>query len=996
MEPSFRTCVFLLVLLFNIGVNGLRYYRHSDPVRHNGHGLRGEMGHTPNDCPLQCRCIALSHLSHRDMAERWLSMRHMHGEQNTFKGTESPVWQEEPENLQGRDVVCMGLNKVPRPLPDNVKRLTLFGDSSNMNSNMHAQITFIRDNSFDNGENVGQLTISGNDIQILYPYIFRNLPNLQHLALQNNNISHISAASFSTLNQLVELRLSDNMIRFLSPNVFSQLVNLEYLFLNGNKLTTLHVLVLRRLKNLEYLDLSRNNFKTFSDSVFDGAVNLQELLINENQIWYIRSRWFEKLSRLRRLEIRANVITRIDPSSFKTLTSLEDLYLSANIINTISNEAFRNLSKLQNLDLGTNDINKLEPECFAGLDSLDSLDLSLNRLSFINNKTFTATPLLLSLDLSKNSISDIEEAALHPLAGLQKLDLSYNKLKNVESKTFTGLLELKEVNLEHNIIAEVKNDAFIVAPLNQLSKITWLSLQYNRIKSLNAYSLFGLPHLKFLNLGHNKLKSIHKKSFYTLSSLQNLMLNDNRLSTLEDGLFTNLKLLYSLSLKNNKLSVISDNTFVGLKHLDDLSLISNGIETISKNAFRHLSDMTNLYLSNNLLSTFTFADLILVKKLENVDLGNNRLYKVHFSDQRTHNIRKVILSYNQLQTISSDITNVMAPSGSVFLDNNPWSCDCRLEWLPRYVSEYRLRLGRSSYDTVCKAPSSLHGIKITDVALNNFKCDNNTVSETLTCQNLQIRYTKQGQASVMRKSKRETRNWHVTFRADDNKSNMSRVCYGMLIADDWVLTRRACSHSYIPYNTTNVIAKVGRKESREIALNIDHSSDSIIADFDLRLVRLASSKKSTSDILPCILTHAQYHELSLAIPEAVFTTRLYNNETGKWRLLAKRGKILKKCDNNGDICLNIKSSNHLNLQGSPLSIRYQGVWYLAGLGTTVNSTEAKYPKFTPLWTVKEWIATTIHEVDTKCRFHTKKGKTNVLCENLDLKGLVQTDQILSV
>lgn len=236
----------------------------------------------------------------------------------------------------------------------------------------------------------------------------------------------------------------------------------------------------------------------------------------------------------------------------------------------------------------------------------------------------------------------------------------------------------------------------------------------------------------------------------------------------------------------------------------------------------------------------------------------------------------------------------------------------------------------------------------------------------------------------------------MTFRATDNRSDLSRVCSGMLITNDWVLTRRTCSRAYIPYNSTKVIAKVGRKESRDIALNIDHASDSTAADFDLRLVRLVSSKKPKSDILPCILTHAQYHELALAVPEAVFTTRVYINETRKWRLLAKRGKILKKCGNNGDICLNMKSSNPLNLQGSPLSIRYQGVWYLAGLGATVNSTEAENPRFTPLWTVKEWIATTIHEIDTKCRFHTKKDQTNVLCENLNLKGVVESDHILSV
>ncbi|XP_060568140.1 insulin-like growth factor-binding protein complex acid labile subunit [Ruditapes philippinarum] len=992
MKLDIYIFVLWFVFFLNADVNAARYYRHS-----GSEGLRGELDKVQNDCPVQCRCIALAHLSYRDMAERWLSMRRMHGVQTTFKGTESPVWKEEAKNLQGRDVVCMGLNKVPRPLPNSVKRLTLFGDSSSVTDNGQTQITYIRESSFENGETLNQLMITGNNIYILYPYIFRNLPNVQHLAIQNNNISHISAAAFSSLSQLIELRLSDNMIRFLSPNVFSQLVHLEYLFLNGNKLTAMHNFVLQKLKHLQYLDLSRNNFRTFYDSVFDGAVNLQDLLMNENQIWYIRSRWFEKLSKLRRLEIRANVITRIDPSSFKTLTSLEDLHLSANIINLISNEAFRNLSRLKNLDLGTNDINKLEPGCFAGLDSLDNLDLSVNKLSFINNKTFTSTPLLRVLHLSKNSIKDVEEAALHPLTLLQELDLSYNKLKVVESKTFTGLMELKEVNLEHNIISEVKNDAFIVAPLNQLSKITWLSLQYNRIKSLNAYSLYGLPHLKFFNVGHNKLKTIHSKSFYTLISLQNLMMNNNKLSTLEDGLFTNLKLLYSLSLENNKISVISDNSFVGLRKLDDLNMKSNRLESISKNAFRHLSDLTHLHLSNNLLFTFDFGDLGLVKKLESIDLGYNRLFELKFPKHRTHTLRELILSYNQLQTLSSNAINILEPISNAYLDNNPWSCDCRLDWLPKYISEYKIRLGRSSFNTLCRAPSSLYGVKISDVAIRNFRCDNSTVSKMFMCQNLQIRYTKQAKDDIMRKSKREARNWHVSFRAEDNKSNISRVCNGILLTSDWVLTRRTCFQSYIPYNSSKVIAKVGRKESRQIALSIDYSTDQTANDFDLRLIRLATKRTyDDSETLPCILTHSQYHQLATVIPEAIFTVRRYTNETRKWKLLAKRGKIAKKCDNNGSICVRVKTPEQLNMQGSPLSLRYQGIWYLAGLGITVNSTELKSSKFTPLWTVNEWLAATIYEIDKKCRFLTTDKKTNVLCENLSLNGVLKSDKVLHV
>jgi len=117
--------VFLLLCLATVSCSNYlsaRYHRRADPAPYS----RGEaevmapevtMERSESDCPLQCRCISLSHLGLRDMAERWMSMGRLDGVGNTFKGTAAPVWQREPEELLGRDVVCMGLHKVPRPLP---------------------------------------------------------------------------------------------------------------------------------------------------------------------------------------------------------------------------------------------------------------------------------------------------------------------------------------------------------------------------------------------------------------------------------------------------------------------------------------------------------------------------------------------------------------------------------------------------------------------------------------------------------------------------------------------------------------------------------------------------------------------------------------------------------------------------------------------------------------------------------------------------------------
>ncbi|KAH3752623.1 hypothetical protein DPMN_187244 [Dreissena polymorpha] len=879
-------------------------------------------------------------------------------------------------------------------------KLTLYGDSSITVGDRITQLTYLRPNSFLDGTEIRQLTISANNLKILYPFIFQNVPLVENLALQNNNISHISAASFQGLDNLLELRLSDNTLQSLSPNIFNSLTRLEFLFLNGNKLSAIHHNVLQSLKSLKHIDLSRNDFRTLTDTVFDGATNLEELLLNENQIWNINARWFKQLNSLRRLELRANAITRIDPSTFETVFNLITLSLSANSINSIANGAFKNLSLLQDLNIGTNDIRTLEPACFVGLKTLTTLTLSDNKLSFINNITFTATPNLKQLFLSKNVISDIEEAALHPLDTLEELDISYNKLKIIRSKTFRGLLNLMSLNLEHNIISEIENDAFIVAPLNQLSKLTWLSLQYNNLKAIDSYALFGLPHLKFLNLGHNAIKYIHKKSFYTLSSLHNLLLNDNNIRAFEDSTFVNLKNLFSMNLDNNKVATVQDNTFIGLVNLRDMNFVFNGLEHITPNAFRHFVNLETLKLQKNLLPTFNFSDLVMSKKLSLVDFTGNRLFELSFPKEKNQDIRQLVLSENQIQTMSPEIVNVVAHGGNVWLNDNPLSCDCRLSWLHEYTRNlYKFRLLGSS-KTFCSSPASYYGIKVTDVISNKLTCDNSTVAKTLTCQNLQIMYTARGQEEAVKKFKKEARSWHVTLKGVHKVSNTTRTCYGTLLTDDWVITRQSCAKDFLPFNSSSVVLKIGRKESRDILLSVDFDSDVSVADFDVRLVKLVPKSRDHSTVIPCILSHAQFYHLSRVLSTAVFTTRLYQNETQKWRLSAKRGKLLRRCDHSSDICVRFRfpnGSENTNIQGSPLSLNYQGVWYLAGLGDSRNTTQNAIQTFTPLWSVSNWIANTIYEVDTKCKLHKRKNQPmSGQCEELALQGTLYSDRILSV
>ena len=240
---------------------------------------------------------------------------------------------------------------------------------------------------------------------------------------------------------------------------------------------------------------------------------------------------------------------------------------------------------------------------------------------------------------------------------------------------------------------------------------------------------------------------------------------------------------------------------------------------------------------------------------------------------------------------------------------------------------------------------------------------------------------------IFRTGKQEARKWHVTLQ---DVNNADDTCNGLQIGENWVITRHNCSRVLFGGSKSQVKVKIGRRESRKIALSIDYPNEANAVDFDMKLIRLVDRerrKRKPKDI-PCLLTHTQYFQLSRALSEGVSTSHTFRKNSN--RLLARRGKLLNKCEGNTDICFKIKgNANDVNFYGSPLSLRYQGLWYVAGIGTGTNRT-AKERSFTPLWGVADWVANAMHEIDSKCNFQSTNGDTRTLCENLKISGVEET------
>ncbi|CAF1045535.1 unnamed protein product [Brachionus calyciflorus] len=95
-----------------------------------------------------------------------------------------------------------------------------------------------------------ELNIYKNCISGLEKEIFKNLPKLERLNLDSNNISKVYNDSFLLANNLLSINLNRNFINYIEPNSFCELKSLKRLMLSYNNLSSIRLYC---LQNLNYL-----------------------------------------------------------------------------------------------------------------------------------------------------------------------------------------------------------------------------------------------------------------------------------------------------------------------------------------------------------------------------------------------------------------------------------------------------------------------------------------------------------------------------------------------------------------------------------------------------------------------------------------------------------------------------------------------------------------------------------------------------------------------
>ncbi|XP_069748155.1 matrix-remodeling-associated protein 5 [Narcine bancroftii] len=235
----------------------------------------------------------------------------------------------------------------------------------------------------------------------------------------------------------------------------------------------------------------------------------------------------------------------------------------------------------------------------------------------------------------------------------------------------------------------------------------------------------GIPKaVESLNFGFNNIQRVSKELFDGLQRLELLILHGNRIQSLPDNVFKNLKSLQVLKMSYNKLTAITRYTFQGLENLRQLNLAHNKIEFIQPGAFYGMASLTRVHLAGNHLRQLHPNTFVAFSVLQ------------HF---KFSSIKHLDLSDNSIHTLPREMLNQMWQLESIYLQDNPWSCDCRLEWLLDWGKEagdvVKCKEDRSNprgqVCSVCSDPKQFSGKELFKLDSSEVSCTQPTIKSPL-------------------------------------------------------------------------------------------------------------------------------------------------------------------------------------------------------------------------------------------------------------------------
>ncbi|KAM9308465.1 uncharacterized protein PAF06_012673 [Gastrophryne carolinensis] len=500
-----------------------------------------------------------------------------------------------------------------------------------------------------------ELKISHISLSTFSLSILSHLHLLDHLILEDNNITYLSevTTSLGIFQNLQKLSVIYNEIHVLrSEDCFTTQnkesirfvdFNISYLDLSGNFLETIqnnslcnfqHLKGFKAetneenflesgIKTIHFLWLSQRAYLPFQvckyaskfqteemclsfgnimqiDTFSGSCESLKKLNTSENKI-HVHLKEFYKFYNLLELDLSRNQLEFLEICYNKSVPTIKLVYLSVshNYLTSLQKGQFICLKHLQSLSLQNNRINLISDSAFDGLDQLQVLNLQYNSIIMIDYATLSNLFLLKNLNLYDNMIQFFHPLALKNLTLLQNLSLSYE-----------DMIQLFSIIIIPESVRHFSVKADILQLLNEFGGDFPLleSLEIDSqeiIISCTKFSQAKELHLK--NIGSLRCQIPEQHPFLNSTKVEKLYYTGNREvfsdSTLRDALkyMPLLNFLY-LQDTNNMVKYGHLNVygmFKGLSYLKVLHLRNSGIEHWdSKDITRDFNELQFLFIEN--------------------------------------------------------------------------------------------------------------------------------------------------------------------------------------------------------------------------------------------------------------------------------------------------------------------------------------------------------------------------------------------------------------
>ncbi|XP_034292004.1 toll-like receptor 13 [Pantherophis guttatus] len=220
----------------------------------------------------------------------------------------------------------------------------------------------------------------------------------------------------------------------------------------------------------------------------------------------------------------------------------------------------------------------------------------------------------------------------------------FNQVQTVTSYTFN------KCEIHNNFGNKTKvlcyNQKLLEIPTYLPTKLVFLDLSQNSIRSLEKNDFKNFIHLQALNISQNNITKIEDGAFIHTSHLEFLNLSANQLQLLSSSMFDGLINLTTLLLASNKIYRIKPSAFASLENLKVIDLSSNKLYTLSAmHAVFNMGSLRKLHIKDNGLQNLSTKEIINASPLIELDASHNPISLINITTPVLQRLFSLDLSF---------------------------------------------------------------------------------------------------------------------------------------------------------------------------------------------------------------------------------------------------------------------------------------------------------------------------------------------------------------